>query len=72
MVIVRLMTYSIYPIVYRDSHEQDAKAAIKNALNDKLDDFIKLFDDPDKLYNYDNLHSNLKAVSNLLKGFISE
>ena len=33
MIIVRLMTYSVYPIVYRDSHEQEALKNVREALN---------------------------------------
>ena len=52
MVVARLMTYSLYPVIYRDNHEREAKLKFRAAFANlaKQSELVDLFEHEDHLY----------------------
>ena len=63
MIIVKLMTNSTYPIIYRDSHEKEAVKNLHKALNIDLNKFIALFKE-DKLWTLQEFYNKVRSVTN--------
>lgn len=72
MIVVRLMTYSLYPIIYRDNHEREAKTKFKTAFSNhaKWVKLLALFDNDRKLYDISDFYSNIDKC--LGKGFLND
>lgn len=66
MVVVRLQTYSVYPLIYQDSHEQEALAKFKAVLESqrKLHQLCNYFDSQgQQLFKMKDLHNILSQYT---------
>lgn len=66
------MTYSLYPIIYRDTHEKEAKSKFRQAFSNpsKQAEFLELFDNERKLYDINEFYNNVDKC--LGKGVVND
>ena len=67
LVCIRLQSYSTYPIIYKEHHEQEAFSRIKNVLEGKHDFVKSQFNEVGRLYTVEELYNVIRTFADKSK-----